>query len=156
MNQQLRKQALAILTHRNGTDGEDSYIFDEDGNRVAQSFGKEGKLEVGYSKKDLKRIHQNYSPYTLIGMHNHPTNIPPSGSDFAAANNRNYNYGIVVTHEGKIYKYSLKSNQTFLPNLLDMTLAKIGQINYNLSEDQIFDKAMNELQGRGFKCVEIK
>lgn len=156
LNQQLRKQAIAILTHRNGTDGEDSYIFDEDGNRVAQSFGKEGKLEVGYSKKDLKRIHQNYSPYTLIGMHNHPTNIPPSGSDFAAANNRNYNYGIVVTHEGKIYKYSLKSNQTFLPNLLDMTLAKIGQINYNLSEDQIFDKAMNELQGRGFKCVEIK
>ncbi len=156
LNQQIRKQAIAMLTHRNGTDGEDSYVFDKEGNRVAQAFGKEGRLEVGYSKKDLERIHKNYPPYSLIGMHNHPTNIPPTGSDFAVANNRKYDYSIVVTHEGKIYKYSLKSKQMFLPNLLDMTLAKISKINYNLSKDEVFDKAMNELQERGFKCVEIK
>ena len=56
-------------------------------------------------------------------MHNHPTNVLPTGSDIAAAGYRNYKFGIVVTHEGKIYKYT-SGSKPFLPSLLDARIDK--------------------------------
>lgn len=155
LNQQIRKYAIAMLTHRQGTDGEDSYIFDQTGKVVAKSFGAEGKLEVGFSKKKLQEIDQNYEAGTLIGMHNHPTNIPPTGSDFFVANVRKYDYGLVITHDGRIFKYSLKGDPR-LPMILDKTIENVRRSHYNWNEDRVFLNAINRLKEMGYKCVEIK
>ena len=56
LNVQIRKYAIAMLTHRQGTDSEDSYILDNKGRIIAKTFGPNDKLEVGLSEKTRHRI----------------------------------------------------------------------------------------------------
>lgn len=155
LHAQLQKYAVAMLIHRNGTDGEDSYIFDKNGQVISKSFGKADKLEVGISKQTARGFQENYNDGTIVGMHNHPTNIPPTGSDFTVSNTRKYKFGIVVTHSGRVFKYSM-SGSLRLPILLDRTIAKIQDRHYNWSNEKVFFEAIKELRKEGFKCVELK
>ena len=38
-------------------------------------------------------------------MHNHPTNLYPTGGDFVSAGARGYAFGVVVTHDGRVFQY---------------------------------------------------
>lgn len=155
LNQQLYKQAVAMLTHRQNSDGEDSYIFNSNGKIVNKAFGKENKLEVGVPRKVVLQLKDRYGERTMVGMHNHPTNIPPTGSDFAVANSRSYDFGVVVTHDGRIFKYSLNS-KNILPIRFDLTVENIRSQHYNWTVDRIFNEAVKKLGGEGFQCEEIK
>ena len=105
VNQKLRSLARANLTHNNGTYTEMLHIIDADtGHVVLQKVGAKNALEVALTAEEREQI-RNYKG-KLIGLHNHPTNIFPTGSDFVAAAARGYEFGIVVTHDLKVIRYT--------------------------------------------------
>lgn len=81
----------------------------------------------------------------MIGIHNHPTNIPPTGSDFGASGYRGYKFGVVVTHDGRVYTYEC-GNRPFLPQLLDERVDKYLEKPYNLSIEKAHQKVLSEFE----------
>lgn len=105
VNEAIRKYAKASLKHRSGTDKEDLYIIDSlTGNILIRKTNAKTDLGVSLTKKEYIEVVRHNGG--MIGLHNHPTNILPTGSDFVTAADRKYDFGIVVTHEGKVYKYT--------------------------------------------------
>lgn len=96
INDSLRNYATAMLLHRNGTDGEDLYIMDSKGKLLLREISGKNELGVTVSAEDSEMLRKKNG---VVGIHNHPTNIPPTGSDFVAAGYRKYIFGIVVTHK---------------------------------------------------------
>lgn len=41
----------------------------------------------------------------IIGLHNHPQGTPPSPDDFRKAFENGYEFGIVIGHNGQLYRY---------------------------------------------------
>ena len=141
VNNSLRNYSMAILTHRNSTDGEDLYIIDSDGKLVLRKISGKNELGVALSAEESKLLRTQTG---IIGIHNHPTNILPTGSDFAAAGYRKYRFGMVVTHDGRVFKYGV-GNKPFLPTVLDARIDKYTSSPYNLSEEKAHVKALNEM-----------
>ena len=155
LNSQIYKYAKAMLINRNGTDHEDSYILDLNGNVVNRTLSKKDELlQVSLSSDALKHIHNDFKAGSLIGVHNHPTNIGPSGSDYATANKRKYKFGIIVAHNGDIYKYS--ANKPIYRGLVDKTIASLRESRYNYSEEEIINETIKRLKGWGLKCEKLK
>ena len=102
-----------------------------------------GKNELGVtvSAEDSEMLRKKNG---VVGIHNHPTNIPPTGSDFVAAGYRKYIFGIVVTHAGRVYKYKV-GNKPFLPRILDERIDKYINTPYNLGVEEAHTRALNEL-----------
>lgn len=143
VNDALRKYATAMLMHRKGTDGEDLYIIDVQGNLIIRKISGKNELGVRISEDESSMLRMRY-PNGSIGIHNHPTNIFPTGSDFAAAGYRKYRFGIVTTHTGKVYKYAAGS-KPFLPRMLDDRIDKYTEPPYNLKIEDAHIKALNEM-----------
>lgn len=155
LNSQIYKYAKAMLINRNGTDHEDSYILDTKGNLVNRALSKKNELlQVSLSNEALKHIHNDFEPGELVGIHNHPTNIGPSGSDYATASRRGYKFGIIIAHDGEVYKYVAK--KPIYRGLIDKTIASLRESRYNYSEDQIVNKTIEKLKGWGLECEKMK
>ncbi|MBQ8134936.1 MAG: phage portal protein, partial [Clostridia bacterium] len=105
IDEQLYKQSKAMLTHRNGTDKEDMCLIDSRTGKIAghQSNSKVN-FGVEYNNSINNAIRDN-PPYSLISIHNHPTNNPPTGSDLVSNGANRYKLGVVVTHNGKVFTY---------------------------------------------------
>ncbi len=84
-------------------------------------------------------------------MHTHPTNIPPTGSDFVAVGYRGYDFGLVITHDGRLYKYAT-GNMPFHKEIIDKYIAQYRNPPYNLNEDEAEEKVILELRRFGLKC----
>lgn len=155
LNSQIYKYAKAMLINRNGTDHEDSYILDTKGNLIDRTLSKKNELlQVSLSNETLKHIHNDFEQGKLIGIHNHPTNIGPSGSDYATANRRGYKFGIIIAHNGDVYKYS--ASKEILSSFIDKTIDNVRKSRYNQSEDQIIEETLKKLKGWGIKCEKLK
>ncbi len=83
-----------------------------------------------------------------IGIHNHPTNILPTGSDFVVAGYRKYDFGLVITHDLKVFKYKV-GNKPFPATYLDNKVDKYMGKNYNLPILEAQEKALQDFQRRG-------
>ena len=155
VNDALRNYATAMLVHRNGTDGEDLYIIDSNtGDLIIREISSKEELEVKLDKLKAESIRENHFGET-IGIHNHPTNVPPTGSDFAVAGYRGYDFGVVVTHTGRVFKYEC-GDRPFLSLLLDNKIDKYTQKGYNMTIEDAYKKALNELQKEyGIKWEEL-
>lgn len=155
VNDAIRQYATASLVHRNGTDGEDLYIVDaKTGNLLLRKISSKNALEVNVKREEIASLLKNKTG--LIGIHNHPTNILPTGSDFAAAGYRKYKFGVVVTHDGRVFKYS-SGDRPFLASLLDNRIEKYQRKEYNLSKEEAHIKALNEFRKEyGITWEEIK
>ena len=83
-------------------------------------------LGVELNKEEIELIRQMPSK---IGIHNHPTNILPTGSDFVVAGYRKYDFGLVITHDLKSFlKYKVGNKPfpaTYLDNKVDKYMGKI-------------------------------
>lgn len=130
VDKQLHSQAVAQLTHRNGTYGEDLTLINaETGNiegRQSKSLSENG---VEYNNSLNKAVEHN-PPYSLISIHNHPTNNPPTGSDLVSNGSRKYKLGVVVTHNGRVFTYKA-GNTPFLANSFDNIVDKNRSRGYN-------------------------
>ena len=153
VNDSLRRYSKAMLTHRKDTDGEDLYIIGNGGKLLLRKLSSASDLEVTLTKEETETIRNMTG--LVIGMHNHPTNIPPTGSDFAVAGFRKYDFGIVITHNGKVYKYEVGS-KPFLPRILDARIDKYTNAPYNQSVEEAHLKALDEMvKEYGIKWQEL-
>ena len=145
VNSELLKRAKAMLTHCDGRKYEDSYVVSAiDGKTKGKSFGGNRELEANISKGMVDAIISE-PPGTLIGIHNHPSNIPPTGSDIAAAAERGYRSGVVVTHSGQVYVYEVFEH---IPSLaVDLRIKRYTQ--KGMSDTIAGEKVLDELQDRG-------
>ena len=105
VNDKLRKFAQSSLTANNGSYTESLLVINaNDGEDIIRRRGKTDALGVQLTLEEADMIRDIRS--VKIGIHNHPTNILPTGSDFIAAAYRRYDFGLVVTHEGRVFRYT--------------------------------------------------
>lgn len=130
VDKQLYSQAVAQLTHRNGTYGEDLTLINaKTGTVEGRQSNSSSENGVEYNSSLNKAIADN-PPYSLISIHNHPTNNPPTGSDLASNGGRKYKLGVVVTHDGRVFTYKA-GNKPFLAKSFDNTVDKNRSKGYN-------------------------
>lgn len=143
LNELLYENAVTILDSNKGTDTETTMIFS--GTRtIINKKGKKNALDVSLSPGQIGIVK---SKKNLVGMHNHPSNLPPTGADFVAAGSRRYNFGVIVTHDGRLYKYSA-GNKPFAAQGFDNTVDKYLDKEYNLSTQEAFEKALRDYKER--------
>lgn len=108
------KNAKDMLYHRSGTKYEDIAFIDSKTGRsiINKNFDKESTVSPN---KRMKAMLKELEPYTIIAVHNHPGSSPPSYSDIMACKDRKYKYGLVVCHDGTIYKYAVDDKKFNTP-----------------------------------------
>ena len=143
LNDALYKNAVKLLSQNKNSDTEGVFIINsQNGKTILNKRGEKDALGVGLTDRDL-RIIRNQS--SIVGIHNHPTNLPPNGSDLTAAGYRKYDFGIIVTHDGRVFKYSV-GNKPFVTQALDARIDKYKGKDYNLSVEDAYIKALNEFR----------
>ena len=149
VNNSLRKYARAMLVHRNGTDGEDLYIISaKTGKRLFSKTKDANVLGVELSSDEIGMIQEYAKSEGVIGIHNHPTNILPTGSDFVAAGARKYEFGIIATHDGRVFSYKV-GKKPFRSEYFNKTVDKYVSAPYNYGIEKAQIQALKEF-GREF------
>lgn len=138
------KYAKAAVTHQSGGYYEDLSLITTEGDYIDTTSGIE-PYETKYTKSIIKKI-ENRPPYSVIAIHNHGTNVPPSGSDLVSAGSKRYAFGIVACHDGKVYQYSVRNAKPFLPEIMDRKVDKYRHKPYNLTETEAYKQALNDLK----------
>lgn len=153
-NRELLKAAKAMLTHRNKTDKEDIYLIDSvSGKTVGSQVSSISDLGVSYNKSMNNAI-ANAKPYTLVSIHNHPTNNPPTGSDFVSMGAGRYKSGVVVCHNGEVYWYKAGS-VPFMPTTFGNKVEEL--IRTGLKEKAAIIQTLNDFsKSYGIEWREIK
>lgn len=143
VNESIYQRAKAMLTHRNGTDKEDMYLLDKESGKVAGSqTGGKTDYEVVYNPS-LSNAVKNYKPDSLISIHNHSTNLPPTGSDFTSNGLHRYSLGVVACHDGTVYTYKA-GKRIFTAGLFDGRIEKYKNWPYNMSEMDAHKRVLDE------------
>lgn len=133
IDEQIFKQSKAMLTHRNKTDKENMCLIDSrTGDIVGRQVHSETDFGIDYNDS-LNNAIKNNPKDTLISIHNHPTNNPPTGSDIVSNGIRGYRLGIVVTHDGKVFTYKA-GNTPFSSLTFSKSVDKFRSAPYNLNE----------------------
>ena len=129
----VRKSAVAMLEHRTGTDYEDlALVSRTSGKVVARSASASTPLETEWNEGVIKAI-AAHPRGDLISVHNHPSNIPPTGSDFASAGYNGYGGGVVALHNGEVFYYEV-GDMPFLAESFDKKVqqkVKMGSSEYD-------------------------
>lgn len=147
INDRIRALAQGNLTKNNGTYTEMLDIIDLDtGNSVIHKRGKKNALEVALTGEERNAVRAHKG--RIIGMHNHPTNIYPTGSDFVVAAARQYEFGIVITHDLRVYKYT-GPKVIVRPVAIDAIIDKYVKLAYTEDDKRkAFTLAMKDLERR--------
>ncbi|MCM1261538.1 MAG: hypothetical protein NC313_02365 [Butyrivibrio sp.] len=120
LNRLIFQLSKKMLKHRSGTKFEDMYWIDA-AHRTVIAEETESCLEeqIVYSNSIYSKI-QKYD--NLITLHSHPNSYPPSINDLNSNFINHYGLGIVVCHDGKIFKYV--SNQEIWEDYYKMLVEK--------------------------------
>lgn len=130
VNEQIYRQSKAILTHRNGTDKEDLILIDSITGKIAgRQCNSQIDFVVEYNKSVTDAI-KGSQPYSLISIHNHSTNNPPTGNDLVCNGAYKYKLGIVATHNGRVFTYKA-GNMPFAAESFGSRVDKYRSMNYN-------------------------
>ena len=129
LNSSIYERCKAALTHQNNRFYENLSIINENGELIGTTSSKV-ENETKYTDALNKKIFSS-ARYSLVSVHNHGSNLPPTGSDLVSAGYHKYDFGIVCCHDGTIYKYSVKNAAVFTRNLFDDTVDKYEKQGYN-------------------------
>ena len=140
LNSAIYKYCKAAVTHQSGSYKEDLTILRLDGSLVGQTVGKVNN-ETHYNKKLTDAV-TGAKPYTLVSIHNHGTNLPPSGADFGSSGYHRYAFGIVACNNGDVYAYSSKKAKAFTTDGIDKRVDKYRKRGYYIYE--AYEMALNE------------
>lgn len=106
INKLLYQKAKEMLYHRSGTLLEDMYWVDlKLGKIVASVLDSKDEQKIIYPDHVKEVIGQSNN---LITMHTHPFSMPPSIADFNSVYSNHYCFGVIICHDGRIYKYFAK------------------------------------------------
>ena len=110
----LWENALDMLDHRSGTKYEDlAFVNSKTGDtKINKNYDKENTASPS---KSMRKMLRDADANTIIAIHNHPGSSAPSYSDIMACKDRKYKYGLVVCHDGMIYKYSVDGERLNIP-----------------------------------------
>lgn len=143
LNRAIYQRCKAMLIHQSGDYFEDLCILTEDkGELIGLTSGKVRNKTV-YTDKLRTKI-GGYGRNELISIHNHGTNLPPTGADFASLGYRGYKFGIVACHDGRVFYYSTKNAKPFTAMHFDNTVDKFMRTNYNLGKEDAIRKTMQQ------------
>ena len=140
LNQAIYKYCKAAITHQSGSYKEDLTILRLDGSFVGQTSGKVDN-ETHYTQRLTDAVAAE-KPYTLVSIHNHGTNLPPSGSDFGSSGYHRFAFGIVACNNGEVYMYSTKNAKPFVSSGFDERVDKCLKRGYNILK--AYKTALNE------------
>lgn len=129
LNQAIYKQAKSTLAFRNKTYKEQLTAFDADGKRIFQLTTKDAENVIEYNA-NAERIIKGRPPFSIVTLHNHGTTNPPTGGDYQSAYSRKYAFGIVVTHDGRLYKYR-SGDRPINSKIFDKRVDIVAQTLYN-------------------------
>lgn len=104
LNKIIYQKAKQMLQHRSGTEFEDMYWFDmETTSVICSKLDETNRKEIRHTKAIDKKLK---SAKAILAMHTHPHSMPPSVDDFNSFVHAGYQMGIVLCHDGTIYRYS--------------------------------------------------
>lgn len=151
----IAKGAREIFNHRDGTRYEDlAYIDSRTGkiiiNRDYDYYDEVEKISACKPNRKMLNMLGYSDAYTIIGVHNHPGSGAPSMADIVIAQERKYKYGIVLCHDGTIYKYSVDEWMDRANNNNLFWLARLDKAVYNQDEKRKII-AIDELKKLGIK-----
>lgn len=143
LNKNLFDSAREILKHRDGTLQEDLYLLHkETGEILYKNTTSNVKQGIQYTEKMRKLI--NKYPGQLVTIHNHPQGRPPSGDDIHVQYLRDYSFGVVLGHDGRVFTYCTHDDFIDIPFMqYKLSIDKYKKQGYNEVEAQI--RAMKEL-----------
>lgn len=126
ISRSLWENALDMLNHRSGTKYEDlAFVDSKTGDaKINKNYDKEN---TALPNESMKKMLRDTDGNMIIAIHNHPGSSAPSYSDIMACKDRKYKYGLVVCHDGTIYKYSVDEKRLNIPmavSALDRVLKK--------------------------------
>lgn len=102
----VRDTAKEFVEHRNGTLKEDLAFIDSNTGKVLKNMSGVTDRACSPTEKMMAMLNGS-EDYSIIGLHTHPTSMPPSENDIFAAIQRKYKYGLIAGHDGTIYKYTI-------------------------------------------------
>ncbi|MCD8150589.1 MAG: phage head morphogenesis protein [Clostridiales bacterium] len=141
----IRAKAKEILRHRSGTMYEDlSYVDTKTGKSLINT--SYDKASTCRPSRTMTKALKAADDYTVVGIHNHPNSSIPSIDDIRVAAARKYKYGVVVGHNGTIFKYTI--NGTVNEMNADIYLAKANSMLYN-EDTEGLQQALEELSKNG-------
>lgn len=140
LNKLLYKIAKKMLLHRSGTEYEDMYWIDLiNGKIVCKITDSKYKKKILYTTKIKKMIKKSEN---LLTIHTHPDSFPPSIDDINSNYDHNYEIGIVICHDGRVYMYS--AEERINVNYYKLTVEDYLKNGYNEDTAQI--EALKEMQ----------
>lgn len=144
---------VASLVHRNGTAFEDLTLVSLKTGEVSARSARAGiELESNYTD-NVKRAIASAGEGELFAIHNHPSNIPPTGSDFVASGSNRYGGAVVCLHNGEVFYYN-HGNVAFMASSFD---GKVNRyVEFGMSEYNAIVRAMGEFErSHGIKCLRL-
>ena len=140
LNKLLYKNAKKMLLHRSGTEYEDMYWIDLiNGKIVCKITDSKYKKKILYTTTIKKMIKKSEN---LLTIHTHPDSFPPSIDDINSNYDHNYEIGIVICHDGRVYMYS--AEERINVNYYKLTVEDYLKNGYNEDTAQI--EALKEMQ----------
>ena len=140
LNKLLYKIAKKMLLHRSGTEYEDMYWIDLiNGKIVCKITDSKYKKKILYTITIKKMIKKSEN---LLTIHTHPDSFPPSIDDINSNYDHNYEIGIVICHDGRVYMYS--AEERINVNYYKLTVEDYLKNGYNEDTAQI--EALKEMQ----------
>lgn len=143
LNNAIYEAAIKSLQYNDGKYMESLYIFNKDGTIFEHTEGV--IINETYNPKELTEKVTSQKPYSLVALHNHATNNPPSGSDFTSAGYKKYDFGIVACHDGAVYKYTSKNAKSFMYTLVDLKVEKFKRMPYNKNSREAGEMALKDI-----------
>lgn len=126
VDESLHRYAKAALYHRDGTVYEDLYIIsDKTGEILGKNLASTENFGVAKNQSIISAYRNHKGE--LIGLHNHPDGTPPTGSDFEAAFERGYSFGVVANATGDVYIYRV-TGKRFSGRIIDSTIRKYQEL----------------------------
>lgn len=144
LNDAIYKRAKASVTHQSGDYFEDLSVIGPQGELVGFSSSKI-RNETLYTESLKKKI-SSYPEHTLVAVHNHGTNTPPSGADLVSAGHKRYKFGVVACNDGKVYVYDMRQATPFTPSMFDKTVDKYRTKPYDKGEVEAYIAALTQFE----------
>lgn len=140
LNHAIYVRCRAAITHQSGGYYEDLSVIHMDGSLLGQTSSATPN-ETLYTEK-LKRDIASEPEYSLISIHNHGTNLPPSGSDLGSAGYRKYAFGIVACHDGTVFLFDVRNARPFSVAGFDMTVDKYQKPPYTYNKVHAMEETL--------------
>ena len=149
MTRSIFQQAKAMLNHRSGSNFEDLCFIDSKTGKFLTRTDYNVEKQCVPSNA-MKKMVEKAEEHTIISIHNHPNSTVPSLDDINTAWKKKYKYGIVVCHNGNLYRY--KINGKYDEYEVDFLLDKLNERIYNKTSsdtgiaDVIKELRMNNIE----------